>query len=74
MADENLLCTVEARRKGRGQKPCFFEVTYIDDGPENQVVLRATDQGGIPPIVALLNPDDARTLGVALITAAARAD
>jgi len=74
MADENLLYSAEARRKGRGQKPCTLQVAFTDDGPENQVVLRAIDQGGVEPIVAVLSPDEARRLGVALITAAAQAE
>jgi len=71
--DENIICSVEGRRK-RGSAPCTIEVGYLDDSVEHQVVLRTEDVGGVPPIVALLTPEDARALGMAFITAAARVD
>ena len=74
MDKESVICTVQARRKGGKQAPCTWQVSFVDEGPQYQVVLRATDQGGVQPIVALLTPDEARELGVGLITAAARAE
>lgn len=71
--DENIICEIEGRRK-RGGASCSIKAGYIDDRIEHQVVLRTEDVGGVPPIVALLTPDDARQLGLALITAAARVD
>ena len=71
--DENIICSIEGRRK-RGGAPCTIEVGYLDDTAEHQVVLRTEDVGGVPPIVALLTPEDARALGMAFITAAARVD
>jgi len=77
MDNENIIVKVTGKRKGKRngvQQPCDVMAGYMDDGPEPEVILRTEDVGGISPIVALLTPDDARTLGVALITAAARAD
>lgn len=59
MSEDIVVQTVPAIRKGRGRRPCEISLGISDDG---FVVLRAIDESGVSPIVALLKPEDARNL------------
>lgn len=70
MSDDHQVCKVVARRKGRDQNPCTLIAGYVLGSFTDDVVLRTLDVSGRPPLVALLTPEQARTLGKGLIRAA----
>lgn len=73
MLDEQVICEIEARRKGkrlRSQAPCTLVVAIALHGPQRQVVLRTLDRSGTPPLVAVLTPEEARSLADGLARAA----
>lgn len=61
MASQELsLGIVEARRKGRSQKPCQIGIALADE--QKQIVVRTEDHSGKPPIVMVLSPTQASNL------------
>jgi len=74
VSEEVSICAIEGRRKGRSQAACTIEVSFTEDGPRHDVVLRTIDASGVEPLVALLTAQQAADLGVALIRAAEHAD
>lgn len=61
---------INARRKGKAggyQAPCTIGVSHLENDP-GVIVLRAVDANGVPPLVALLNPEQAQELARLLIS------
>ena len=73
MLDERIFCEVTAKRKGRGgtgQAPCTLKIGHMPWASDDRVVLRTIDVSGRPPLVALLTPEQARSIAEALLRAA----
>jgi len=66
--NEELVVQVDARRKGkkaygeRLQKPCLIGVTIFREDGVSRIALRTEDDDGVPPIVALLSPEESERL------------
>jgi hypothetical protein len=68
--DEQVIKRVIATRKGRGQALCEIIIARTDEG---EIILRALDESGVPPIVAILDKNEAADLATGLQEAVEKA-